>query len=81
MFVACFIYFLIISDTLKLLTSSCLGSCQLTFHSSLTIQSYARPINILSIQTIVHMHVLGFNTTQNVISVLPIKKQIDTTSI
>jgi len=47
MFVACFTYFLIISDTLKHLTSSCLGSCQLTFHSSLAIQSYARPLKYI----------------------------------
>ena len=42
----CCIFFFSISIH-KHLTTSCLGSCHVTFHSSLTIQSNSRQLNIL----------------------------------
>ena len=50
--IRCLLYlFFFFRDTLtSIITTSCLGSCHVTFHSSLTVQS-ARHLNILTNQT------------------------------
>ena len=49
--VRCLLYLLFFGDT-QHLTTSCLGSYHVTFHLSLTIQSYARQLTILTNGTI-----------------------------
>ena len=42
----------------------CIGSCQLTFHSSLTIQSYTSQLNILTNWTNSSHHEFCFNISR-----------------
>jgi hypothetical protein len=79
--VRCLLYLLFFGDT-QHLTTSCLGSCHVTFHLSLTIQSYAGQLTILTNGTIAPVwSVENMNTDMTPygmsldVSVSPMKKE------